>query len=345
MAPKRTMTTSTRSGAAKRTRTADGASTSATTSTNAASESGSEPSLSEPPVLVNLQSDTSGNSIERLANLMATYFEKSLNVPVPQNFGNFTPKGDALPEFDPKDKNQEAELWCNKVDELREVYKWSEQATIHFALSKLKGSAEVWYKGLRSVKYCWAEWKEKLCGAFPSSRDYYTSLLEMVDRKKKKDEDFVAYCHEKLALLTPLKIEGVNAVSCIIGGLNDEVVAVGAKAGNHKTPESLLAYLNTLPRAGPSGVLKSSASSFSGQSVKKSGSCFKCGKSGHIARNCFAKIPVGSVQPKFEPNSDAKGENNKKDSKPERKCTYCGKNGHLEVACFKKKREEKSKVA
>ncbi len=59
-------------------------------------------------------------------------------MPVGQNFGSFTPKGDTLSEFNPKDKNQEAELWCNKVDELCEVYKWSEEATIHFVLSKLK---------------------------------------------------------------------------------------------------------------------------------------------------------------------------------------------------------------
>jgi len=73
---------------------------------------------------------TSGNnnpnfetSIERLTSLMATFVESTLNRP-PQTF-TFTPKGDAVPIFDPKDRNQQSELWVKKVEELREVYKWS----------------------------------------------------------------------------------------------------------------------------------------------------------------------------------------------------------------------------
>ncbi len=250
--------------------------------------------LAEQNVEVDFHSDTAGKSIDRLAKLMASFFEKSFRAPVGQYFSSFTPKGDALPEFNPRNKNQEAELWCNKT------------------AFKIKGSAEVWYKGLRSVKYSWAERKVKLCAAFPSSRDYYTSLVEMIEHKKKRDEDLVTYCYEKIALLNPLKIEGANAVSCIICGLNNEIVAVGAKAGNHQTPESLLAYLNTLLKAGPSGICKPSM-----QSAKKHNcSCFKCDKAGHIAKNCRVKITT-HLKPKPEIKSETKGE-----SKPEKSVPF-----------------------
>ncbi len=160
-------------------------------------------------------------------------------------------------------------------------------------------------------------------------------MIEITECKKKRDEDFVTYCHEKLALLNLLKIERANAVSCIIGGSNDEIVAVGAKAGNHQKPESLLAYLNTLPKAGPSGICKPSM-----QSAKKhNGGCFECSKASHIAKNCPVKTTT-HLKPKPEIKTETKSE-----SKPEKKCTFYGRVEHMETNCFKKKEEDKSKVA
>ncbi|KAJ8943142.1 hypothetical protein NQ318_022883 [Aromia moschata] len=118
------------------------------------------------------------------------------------------------PEFNPEAKGQTVETWCRKVDELRAVYKWSEEATIYFAMSKLRGLAEVWYKGLPSVNFTWTEWKEKLELGFPSKRNYHADLQAMMNRTKR--------------------------------GIYDNVVKTGASAGNHQTPESLYGYLTSL---------------------------------------------------------------------------------------------------
>ena len=329
---------------AKKTRTARTATIVTETSRNSSAETATDldsqarTSTSDTSSGKNL--NNSESSIERLTTLMASFVETTM-LRQAQPFGNFMPKGDAIPTFDPKDRNQESLLWVKKVEELREVYKWSEEATIHFALGKLRGSAEVWYKGLSSVKYTWAEWKEKLCRAFPSRKDFHTSLVEMLSRKKQKDESYVAYCHEKLALLNPLKIEGIDAVSCIIGGLNDEVIAVGAKAGNHQTPESLLAYLNTLPQPEVPSYSKMKPSS------SKNIVCHNCKKTGHFAKNCRASKSASSYsreeprQNKWrEPKSESKSESNS--NKFEKKvCTYCNKTGHFESYCFKKRDDQK----
>lgn len=47
-------------------------------------------------------------------------------------------RGNTVPEFDPEDRRLNIEQWCAKIDELREVFEWTEEATIYFALTKLK---------------------------------------------------------------------------------------------------------------------------------------------------------------------------------------------------------------
>ncbi|CAH1993892.1 unnamed protein product [Acanthoscelides obtectus] len=161
-------------------------------------------------------------------------------------------KGDVIPPFNPEDRDQSSEKWCHKIDELRDIYGWSEEATIHFALSKLEGLATTWYKGLPTIRFTWSEWKEKIQLAFPSRKDYHEILAEMMQRRKRLDESYSRYFYEKTALLNACGISGENAVSCIIGGIGDVVVQTGAKAGGYGTPEALYRYLSTIPET--SGV-------------------------------------------------------------------------------------------
>lgn len=248
-------------------------------------------------------------------------------------------RGDVVPIFNPEDSNQDIDTWCLKVDELRDVFSWSEEATIYFALARLRGLAEIWYKGLSSIKLNWVEWKEKLKRAFPYRKDYCDMLTEMLRRRKRFDETYTKYFYEKCALLNSCKIEGPEAVSCILGGIDDNVVKTGAKAGKYQTPESLHEFLNTIgSTSAASGINKSGFGKFKkqprfsdrsrgnmeistkGKETYENKGCYKCGKSGHIAKTCTA------------PNNIIK-------------CSYCRRPGHVENNCFQKKREHPKPVA
>lgn len=236
--------------------------------------------------------------------------------------------GDCVPYFNPKSVNQSAISWCRKVDELREVFNWTEQQTIFFALAKLKGHAEVWYQGLGTINYSWSEWKQQLQEAFPFKKEFDDLLNEMIKRKKRSDESYANYYHEKVALLNACDIHGSNAVSCVIGGIEDHVVKTGAKAGQHSTVESLFKFLASFNSSSstsqtftrpPKNLTHKNRHFESRKESKPSSSgavCYKCGKKGHYANNCEAKAS-------------------------EKRCTRCNSKFHGESVCPRRKEDKK----
>lgn len=261
----------------------------------------SEPDDDVPIDAPHSESCENGDLLRQLTGIMATFVETTN-----QRSTTTTTGADVLPNFNPADTEFTSEKWCRKVDECRIVFHWSEETTIYFAISKLKGMAELWYKSLPVMMHTWDEWKQKLKVAFPSYTDYHALLGRMMARRKKPDEDYITYYYCKLSLLNELDITGHRAVSCIIGDISDIVVKTGAKAGQHQTPESLLQYLSSF---GGTSLLKSEAQysrkpyylndrsklniqkpvvNFSSMTENRL-ICFKCQKSGHTANRCLSK--------------------------------------------------------
>lgn len=268
-------------------------------------------------------------AIDRLTTVLANFVSSTVTQEKSSSV-----KGEVVPSFDPENEGQSIFSWCSKVDELRDIYKWSEEATISFAITKLVGLAETWYQSLPTVKFTWNEWKQKLQEAFPSHSSYFANLQEMINREKSPDETYTRYYYEKLALLNKCKIYGPDAVSCIIGGLSSVVVKTGATAGNHQTTDSLYAYLsnlNNLPgMSKTSGTAKSPIKHNRHRFVptkpsKKGGKpiiCYRCNKPGHTANLCGVKPSTSQAVNEREDN----------------RCMFCRRVGHVEENCFAKKR-------
>lgn len=117
----------------------------------------------------------------------------SLLKSLPTSQNHFSINNNAIPEFDPSNKEQTVDIWINKLEECSKLYGWSEPQLLHYSLPKLMGLAKVWYQGLPSVNFTWSEWKDKLIKTFPSVTNYAQLLQEMLDRKVKPNETLETY--------------------------------------------------------------------------------------------------------------------------------------------------------
>lgn len=213
-------------------------------------------------------------------------------------------------------------IWLRKVNECASVYGWDDKTIVHFAMQKLQGLARVWYEGLSTILYTWAEWQVKLMSAFPCEQNYGQILEEMLKRKTKFGEPIENYFYEKLSLINQCDISGKRAVDCLIHGITDRNIKTSALALTCSQPEQLLQFLisnkevQSLDRNFNKNKSWADRNS-SGQSnsrfdQNKPGRftghifCFNCKERGHTLVQC---------------------------PKPLAKCTKCNKIGHNSEIC------------
>lgn len=218
-----------------------------------------------------------------------------------------------IPEFDPTAESQTIIMWLNKVEECAEIYGWDERETIHFALPKLSGVAKTWYKGLSSVLYSWSEWKRKLLDSFPCRTDYAELLVEMLNKKVRYGESLEYYYYHKINLLNRCHIKGRRAVDCLLNGVEDRAVKLGAQAVQFREPEDVLRYFKTVTGHSREFNRHRYENEYPQPSVSTTRSndyknikCYNCSEDGHKSFKCI-KAPA--------------------------KCSICTRQGHLGIYC------------
>lgn len=229
----------------------------------------------------------------------------------------------SIPYYNPGDRTASIGKWLDKVDELKVIHGWNEVTTAEFATSKLSGYAQKWYANLKSVRYSWQEWKEKLRAAFPEKINYSASLEAMIRRVQMPGESVVKYYYDKLGLLELCEIYDDKAVSCIISGLRDNHIKMTTTVANFETPENLLTYLKVLEE----GSVPEREFNRHKRAVKRPRDeeryqrrnvddgftprrkCYGCGSRDHILPNCDKRKRCDKCQRSHYGKCDAKAQN------------------------------------
>jgi hypothetical protein len=134
------------------------------------------------------------------------------------------------------------------VDEYAIIYGWDSKTTSHLALSKLRGAAEVWYRGLPSHLFTWEQWREMILNNFQKKRNLHGSMKAMIDCTANKYDTYYEYHFAKLALIHKLKlpISQGDQVNLVMGGLENERIKIAIETSNINTPEVLAAHFRVL---------------------------------------------------------------------------------------------------
>ncbi|KAG6458358.1 hypothetical protein O3G_MSEX010822 [Manduca sexta] len=267
----------------------------------------------------------SNNSTDNMTYLLLTELMNSF-VNNSRHEGNKFPLlGNVIPDFDPMVKGQTIQMWLNKVDECAKLYKWGDDQIIHYALPKLVGVAKTWYQTLPTMSFSWLEWKNKLTESFPCSEDYAEMLTEMLSKRVKYNDLLELYYYEKIRLLNRCDIKGTRAVDCLLYGIEDRSLRLGAKALNCQEPEQVLKYFQSTrqqlrdidkPRFNDKKISTLSSSSnvksVNNDTKVKGASgaivCYNCNEPGHFSFRCTKRIL---------------------------KCNICNRLGHTTINCTK----------
>lgn len=295
--------------------------------------------MSNTPVIINNQSNTDLPSTNN-TTFDIPQVNNASSSSVPLSFPNFWAQNNfpvafsVVPEFDPSDNSQTIENWINKVNECAQIYSWNDRQICHYALPKLSGLAKKWYKGLPSVLYTWGEWIQKLKLAFPSNENYGDLLSTMLRFRCRFGQSLEHYYYDKMALINKCEITGTKAVGCLIHGIDDKFVRMGAGACMFNEPEQVLNYLRTVSQNENNSFTNRSRIRTNTQSrqsnipnneqTKNSSTdtlrCFNCNEPGHISLRC---------------------------NKPIKRCNFCFKLGHDTKDCRKRNNtnDESTKVS
>lgn len=221
---------------------------------------------------------------------------------------------EVIPTFRPDEKSSNVKGWLHKIDQLGDVYGWSNKDRQFIMQIRLRDSARDWYDDLEDYDLTWMEWKNALETAFPRSTDFADLLEVMLARKKTDSETMTKYFHDKVSLLKKCKIDGESAISCIIRGLPAELRA-NAKAFQCETPQQLYyGYLSSLENykqveeklsKQPTTTWRRGGYSTSARGPDLLKKCYACRREGHEAKDC--RVP---------------------------RCEVCRRPGHTAASCW-----------
>ncbi|KAF9794883.1 hypothetical protein SFRURICE_005118 [Spodoptera frugiperda] len=152
--------------------------------------------------------------------------------------------------------------------------------------------------------------------------DYAELLMEMLAKRVRYGESLEHYYYSKINLINRCGIKGGKAVDCLVHGIEDRAIRVGAQAAQFKEPEDVLKYLKTVKPGHSRETAEKSKSERKGQSntnkfkppdISNKIKCHNCNEDGHKSFKC---------------------------SKSPSKCTFCGREGHLDLYCRTKQNNE-----
>lgn len=259
---------------------------------------------------------------------------KSLKSNKPE-VNKFPMLGNVIPDFDPMTKGQTIHMWINKVDECAKLYHWGDDQIIHYAIPKLIGVARTWYQALPTMSFSWPEWKNKLIESFPSSDDYAELLTDMLSKRVKFNESLELYYYEKINLLNRCEIFGKRAVDCLLYGIEDRSIRLGAKATKCQEPEQVLEYFQSIKQQNRDNdkfkinqdkkLYQNSNSTINRhvnndyKQIKPNTSivCYNCNELGHFSFKCQKKLL---------------------------KCNICNRLGHMSTNCPRLPHEPNKKL-
>ncbi|XP_041786481.1 uncharacterized protein LOC121603234 [Anopheles merus] len=224
--------------------------------------------------------------------------------------------------------------WINTIRYNSELYGWQDRTMLLYAGSRLTGAASEWYNGFRNTLKTFDEFADTIKKAFPDRCNEAVIHSQLASVYKKISESYTSYVYRVNALGMSGHVSEEAIITYVIRGLSrdplyDSLVTKDYRdiydlIDNIKRYESHLllrknperrspSHINTIsprpipPRQTTTEPLRCYNCSNHGhhssqctQPRRAPGSCFRCGSTSHVIRNCPVpdrrQLTVAAVQ-------------------------------------------------
>lgn len=230
-----------------------------------------------------------------------------------------------IPSFNGKEGG--CSRWITKIEGYAAVYGWSPRACLHYAHSRLTGTARKWFDAQDEVTLNWECFKTSICEAFPSRVNEADVHFQLARRVRGKDEDEESYVYEMQRIAKEGRLSEEAIIAYIIRNINDDKLQEYLMSKDLHLVRELVsclqrflrmrAVVNTRPCVKQDPVKhhpvrnndrKETAIVEDAVRQPLVRRCFNCNEMGHLSSHC----PLPQRKPR---------------------CSRCGKVGHAEYDC------------
>lgn len=248
-----------------------------------------------------------------------------------------------VPAFDPDDRTDTVQVWCQNIEELKTEYVLSDREILNLTRKNLRGRAAEWARRNYSIISSWLELKTGLIETFADEARYYDDLTQFMEYTSEQAGSLAEYATRKWELAKKaigVEMTEQRLVEAVISGMSDFRVRSDLLRLTPKNLPQLIQSLNSYKRKRPgkesdhnipSKRFKNMSSASLDTLTKR---CHKCHKLGHIQKNCHSGATNRGPQKDTTSTSDSA----KLDSRLTKPitCTFCCKKGHTFENCFQR---------
>lgn len=250
-----------------------------------------------------------------------------------------------VPAFDPDDRTDTIQVWCQIVEDLRIEYELKDREILNLTRKNLRGRAAEWARRNYSTITNWTELKAGLIETFADEARYYDDLTLFMEYTSEQAANLADYATRKWELAK--KVIGVEMtdqrlVEAVISGMSDFRMRSDLLRLTPKNLPQLIQNLNSYKRKRPgeqsdhilSKRVKPNAT------LDKVKRCHKCHKIGHLLKDCHSQ--TNNSRHTSTSSNSSKSAPGPSHSNPlmartlPSVCTYCKKKGHHFDNCFQR---------
>lgn len=198
----------------------------------------------------------------------------------------------SIPKFS-GDKKQNVEKWIAKFEENADVYEWTERAKLVYAKRLMTDTAKRFIE-LECTPKTWDEMKYDLIAEFKMNASSAQVHKQLMERKKKKDESYLDYSYEMMAIAKQADIDTKSIITYIADGVSGSPVNKAFLYTSNTIKElkqNLVTYELVLEKNnkgdGAEQKKKDNGDSKKQQHQKSKGAnCYNCGDPTHDQTGC-----------------------------------------------------------